>query len=585
MRETTERIVLFCASVVLWFGISLYAESPQRIVYPQAVVGPFQGQTYEIELRFVNKNAFREWSGTLRMLRPQDLQEMMGIDPLIDGKLDLRLGPGRSSFLKLTSAVPQAGVLVIESGVSSVADVLPAFWYRVIDSSIGRTVDLVSVAPASVPTTAVSIVGTRADGVDVGVAILPERALAQSGMLVPAVPLSVTAVLEDGAQITGVTPLSGQRAFFAGEVLPAMPANARVSRLMLSSRERFYAFSAAIGSGPQFVSPQITPLSTFIDDSETLPLRVIASTRGVHLGAAVQARLLAEPDYSRTLAREFDMVTPENEMKFGPVHPGPTTYSFTAPDSIVDFALQHGMEVKGHTLVWHSQLPAWLTNRSWTRDELMGVLRDHIMTMVGHYKDRVSYWDVVNEAIDDSGNLRNTIWLQVIGPDYIDMAFRWAHEADPSAKLLYNDYAAEGLGRKSDAVYTLVRNLIQNGVPIRGVGLQGHLDLSAPPRVEDITANLARLAALGLDVYFSELDIRIQGPTTETKLFDQATLYGAIAGACAASPNCKAIGLWGFTDKYSWIPSFYPGYGDALIFDNQYLPKPAYQTLLDTLAK
>src|SRR5207302_7761217 len=116
-------------------------------------------------------------------------------------------------------------------------------------------------------------------------------------------------------------------------------------------------------------------------------------------------------------------------------------------------------------------------------------------TLVGRYKGRVSYWDVVNEAIDDSGNLRNTIWLQVIGPDYIDMAFRWAHEADPAAKLLYNDYSAEGLGRKSDAVYTLVRSLLQEGVPIQGVGLQSHFTLSSPPKIDDISANMSRLAA------------------------------------------------------------------------------------------
>jgi endo-1,4-beta-xylanase len=294
---------------------------------------------------------------------------------------------------------------------------------------------------------------------------------------------------------------------------------------------------------------------------------------------------LGESEYARTLGREFDMVTPENEMKFGPVHPGPATYNFSSADAIVDFALKHGMQVKGHTLVWHSQLPTWLTNRSWTRDELMAVLRDHITTLIGRYKDRVGYWDVVNEAIDDSGNLRNTIWLQVIGPDYIEMAFRWAHEADPNAKLIYNDYGTEGLGRKSDAVYALVRGLLQKGVPLQGVGLQGHFILSSPPKLEDVSANLSRLAALGVDAYVSELDIRIQTPVSDMKLSDQATLYGAIAEACLSAPNCKAIGLWGFTDKYSWIPSFYPGYGNALIFDSQYLPKPAYLSLSDTLSR
>jgi endo-1,4-beta-xylanase len=581
----------------LWAQGTLSAQSPERIVYPQAVLGSFQGQAYEIELRLANKNAFKEWSGAVRLLRPQDLQPMTGVDstgadqmpvPLIDGKLSVSLGPGQSAFWKLTSSTAQAGVLVIESDASIMADLLPAFWYRITDSSPGRATDLVTIPPAPDASLAANIVAARTGGVDVGIAVLSEKAL-QPPPVRSSVPLSVTAILENGASITGVIALGGteaaQKTFFAGEVLAGLPANVRVSRLLLASREKFYASAVVIGFPPLFVNQQIAPASSVAESTRNVPLRVLAGLRGVHVGAALQARLLGETDYTRTVAREFGMVTPENEMKFGPVHPAQMTYNFAAADAIVDFAVRNGMQVKGHTLVWHSQLPGWLTNRSWSRDELIAVLRDHITTVVSRYRNRVSYWDVVNEAIDDSGNLRNTIWLQIIGPEYIDMAFRWAQEADPNAKLLYNDYSIEGLGRKSDAVYTLVRNLLQNGVPIRGLGLQGHFNLSSPPRIEDISANLARFAALGVEVYFSELDVRIQGPLTDMKLSDQASLYANIASTCVSSPACKAIGLWGFTDKYSWIPSFYPGYGDALIFDSQYLPKPAYLSISDTLAK
>src|SRR5262252_4880804 len=195
-------------------------------------------------------------------------------------------------------------------------------------------------------------------------------------------------------------------------------------------------------------------------DNNAVSLRDLAAARSLRIGAAVQARRLTETDYTDTAAREFNIVTPENEMKFGPIHPGPEMYNFANADAIVDFATSHKMAVKGHTLVWHSQLPGWVTGGTWTRESLMSVLHDHIMTVVGRYKGRVVWWDVVNEAMSDQGSgLRDTIWLRVIGPDYIEMAFRWAHEADPAAKLLYNDYFAEGLGVKSDAVFTLVRNL------------------------------------------------------------------------------------------------------------------------------
>jgi endo-1,4-beta-xylanase len=339
------------------------------------------------------------------------------------------------------------------------------------------------------------------------------------------------------------------------------------------------ALSCTSASSPTpAVAPTATPPPT---------LRTLAQERGIEAGAAVApGPLRREPLYAQTLSREFSMLTPENAMKFGPVHPEPDRYDFADADYIVDFAEAYDMRVRGHTLVWHNQLPAWLTNGNWTRDELIDILREHITTMVGHYRGRVAAWDVVNEAVADDGSLRDTIWLRGIGPEYVDMAFRWAHEADPDALLFYNDYAAEGLNPKSDAVYALVRGMLDRGVPINGVGLQMHVSLRWPPDPEAVAANMARLGALGLQVHVTEMDVRIQdgAGTTDERLAAQAGVYGDMMGVCLASSACKAFVTWGFTDRHSWIPQF-TGHPDApLPFDESYRPKPAYYAIMDALA-
>jgi endo-1,4-beta-xylanase len=349
--------------------------------------------------------------------------------------------------------------------------------------------------------------------------------------------------------------------------------------VLLSLASLSLALSCTSASAP---TPAVTPTATPVPT-----LRTLAHERGIGIGAAVGPQFLRdEPLYAETLAREFTMLTLENAMKFGPVHPEPDRYDFTDADFIVDFAEAHDMRVRGHTLVWHNQLPAWLTERSWTREELIDILREHITTVVGHYRGRVAAWDVVNEAIADDGSLRDTIWLRGIGPEYVDLAFRWAHEADPDALLFYNDYAAEGLGPKSDAVYALVQGLLQRGVPIDGVGLQMHVSLRWPPDPEAVAANMARLGALGLQVHVTEMDVRIQDGvgTTEERLAAQAGIYRDMVEVCLESSACKAFVTWGFTDRHSWIPAF-TGQPDApLLFDESYRPKPAYYAIMDALA-
>jgi endo-1,4-beta-xylanase len=182
------------------------------------------------------------------------------------------------------------------------------------------------------------------------------------------------------------------------------------------------------------------------------------------------------------------------------------------------------------------------------------------------------------------------VWWRVIGPEYIDMAFRWAHEVDPDALLFYNDYGAEGLNGKSDAVYELVQGLLDRGVPIHGVGLQAHLVLSGQSNFDNVRANIQRLGDLGLQVHITELDIRIADASSgdepgQAELERQAQMYGELLDVCLSEPSCTAFVLWGFTDRHSWIPWFRPGWGSALIFDESYRPKPAYDAMRQVLAE
>ncbi len=313
-------------------------------------------------------------------------------------------------------------------------------------------------------------------------------------------------------------------------------------------------------------------------------LRLLAQSRGIRIGAAAASGpLQAERRYAEILRHEFSMLTAENEMKFDWLHPDRNRYAFSSADALVAFARANDMAVRGHTLVWHESLPRWLTGGNFTREELLGMLREHIHEVVRHFQGQVEVWDVLNEAVAQDGSLRKTIWLRVIGPEYIQWVFRWAHEADPQARLFYNDNDGEGLGRKSDAIYDLVRGLVQRAVPIHGVGFQFHVNSESPPNIRDVVANMNRLAALGLEVHVTELDVRIRKPATAEKLDAQARIYRDILGACLTARNCKAFVLWGVSDRHSWIPQFFPGWGAGLILDEFLRPKPAYAALMDLL--
>jgi endo-1,4-beta-xylanase len=307
----------------------------------------------------------------------------------------------------------------------------------------------------------------------------------------------------------------------------------------------------------------------------------------VQLGTAVRVDPLQDDElYRQTLRSEFEVLTPEDAMKLDALRPSRDLYDFHDADAIVNFAEANDMQVRGHTLVWHVARPNWLEEEIFSRDELIAILREHITMVVEHYRGRVAAWDVVNEAVDDDGTLRDSIWLRGIGPEYIEMAFRWAHEADPQAELFYNDYGGEGLGRKSDAIYGLVRHLRERNVPIHGVGLQMHVSVMKHPDPQDVSENMARLANLGLKVDITEMDVQLQdgAGTMEEKLATQAHIYSDMASVCRRSGACKRFITWGFTDRYSWIRKSINEQDMPLLFDESYRPKPAYQAVKEALA-
>jgi len=336
----------------------------------------------------------------------------------------------------------------------------------------------------------------------------------------------------------------------------------------------------------------------FGDGVRKQSLREAAEASGMLIGTAVRPAQLSEAAYASTLAREFNVLEPEDVLKWEVVHPEQQSFDFSQGDQIIDFAARHGMKVRGHTLVWHQQNPKWLTEGKYTSGELAQILEKHIKTVVGHYRGKIFAWDVVNEAFDELRpvKLRSTIWrdqpgivLAGNGTSYIERCFRWAHEADPQALLFYNEAGAEVVNPKSDAIYAMVRDFRRRDVPIDGVGFQMHIaNLRAD--VASISANIKRFTALGVQVHITEMDVALpvdpSGNPRPEDLQRQADIYREVATACLSHSGCTAIQTWGFTDKYSWI-GWHSKHtqGAALPFDRNYGAKPAYAALRDVLAE
>lgn len=306
------------------------------------------------------------------------------------------------------------------------------------------------------------------------------------------------------------------------------------------------------------------------------------------VGSAVSQGTLnsAGENYRSIVVNEFDYITPENSGKWGPLQAnGPDEWDFSQHDQLVAFAQDNNKLYKGHTLVWHSQAPAFI-NDSLSAAELQNRIDQHIITTMGRYAGQFYGWDVVNEAIDDNANYRDSVLYRKLGSAFIADAFILAHSIDAKAHLYYNDYNIANINAKSDAVYAMLKGLVEAEVPVDGIGFQMHLSASSAPGYEELVENFRRFADLGLYINISELDVRVADlPWDKTaKLAIQQQIYHRVVSACMQFTRCETITTWGFTDAYSWIDSTF-GADDPLPFDEAYNRKPAYYGLADGFMK
>ena len=330
------------------------------------------------------------------------------------------------------------------------------------------------------------------------------------------------------------------------------------------------------------------------------------------VGTALNPQQFGERDTASValILREFNAITPENVLKWEVVHPQPNRFEFGPSDQYVAFGERHGMFIVGHTLVWHSQTPRWVFENAQgqplSRDELLARMREHISTVVGRYKGRIKGWDVVNEALNEDGTLRQSPWMRIIGPDYIAKAFQFAHEADPAAELYYNDYNLDYPAKRDGAV-RLVQSLKAQGIPIHAVGTQEHLKLTTPS-IAQVDSSIRALAATGVKVNVTELDIDLLPPVTRNATADVSVRAGpapeldpyktalpdsmqqALARRyedlfrvyLANRDAIDRVTFWGVADRDSWLNGW-PVRGRTsypLLFDRQNRPKLAYRRVM-----
>ena len=315
------------------------------------------------------------------------------------------------------------------------------------------------------------------------------------------------------------------------------------------------------------------------------------------VGVAVSPQSIKNKDQADFIISQFNSITPENAMKMGPIHPAEDRYNWRDADSIIAFAQAHGIKVRGHNLCWHEQTPYWLfkdaQGKQVTKEVLLQRLKDHITTVVNRYKGKIYAWDVVNEAIDDDRTkfLRNSLWYQICGEDFIAKAFEYAHEADPNAVLFYNDYNTER-PEKRERVYQLLKKLVDAKVPINGVGLQAHWSIYEPSN-KDLETTIKKFSSLGLKIQFTELDISIypweKNPRAKTPndidIFTpelekkQADMYADIFKMFRKYKKViTGVTFWNLSDKSTWLDG-YPVRGRKnypLLFDKDMKPKKAF---------
>jgi endo-1,4-beta-xylanase len=300
-----------------------------------------------------------------------------------------------------------------------------------------------------------------------------------------------------------------------------------------------------------------------------------------------------EPEFEEIHKTQFNVVVAENEMKFDATEPRENEFNFTKGDKMVEYAQANGLRVRGHALAWHSQVPGWVNNYSGKKEKLLSVLKNHIDSVVGHWKGKVAEWDVVNEAINDDYNhdWRSTgsVWYEGIGTEFLDSAFVWAHAADPDAELCYNDYAVEwGIndGSKAGFVLEQVKRWKANGIPITCVGTQTHIEIAHETTPQNVRAFAKALAELDVTLNITELDIGFPkgsaGKLTAADYEKQGHLYRQFMDVFLEEPNMGEFVIWGLTDAHSWLDE-QQGKTEGLLYDKQYKPKPAYDSIMVSL--
>ena len=337
------------------------------------------------------------------------------------------------------------------------------------------------------------------------------------------------------------------------------------------------------------------PVTHTTPSATGLPLKSYAAM--IEFGTAVDTPIfLSSPQHNAIVAGEFSAITPANAMKMNIIQPVRGMFDFTDADALYAYAQQNGLVFRGHPLIWHTQAASWLETDGVDRDSMLTIMYEHITGLMGHYPD-LPYWDVVNEAIErnDQGvwTFRSTPWHDVIGPDFIDLAFQHARSLDADTKLLYNDYSIEQLGNpKADKVFEMVSDMKTRGIPIDAIGFQSHYYVepngntaTGVPSMQAIRENMARYAEIGVDVHITECDFRIGRPLDDTKEALQKEFFAGLLQACIDAPNCSHYTVWGLSDVDSWVPSTFWDYDFAHIFDAQLAAKPAYHALTEVLAQ
>jgi endo-1,4-beta-xylanase len=332
------------------------------------------------------------------------------------------------------------------------------------------------------------------------------------------------------------------------------------------------------------------------------------------IGAAVNQRQFTGEDArgAAIVKAQFNCITPENVLKWESVHPRTNEYNFAPSDRYVEFGEKNDLAIIGHTLVWHSQTPRWVfqdaEGKPLDREALLARMRDHIHTVVGRYKGRIKGWDVVNEALQDNGSMRQTPWFKIIGEDYVAKAFQFAHEADPNAELYYNDYSLENPAKR-DGCIALVKKLQAQGVKITGIGTQHH-DKLATPTLDNVEATIVEFGKLGVKVMITELDVDTVQATQRQTSADVSDVARASGGGNSYSNGLPAsvqqqlakryadlftvflkhkdivdrVTLWGVTDGDSWLNR--PGRVNyPLLFDREGKPKPAFNVVLQVASE